>query len=314
MRYMEPAPHMALAKYFRDRGDRIQAFYILETARRGRFEQADFNRAFAAAFGGRAADAATREGEEAFKLGAAQQNEGRLREAEESLVKAADLSPHSSYIQAWVGRFFFKVKKDNSRALDYYLSAYLIDPHAYETEFVESRISKINDALAAAEFARKFRGGVPLLKIAEDPNPMVVLYALENMTGQWKPAYLPTALGLMGHDEGSVRWQATEAIKRNVDRSFDETLGALLRDDDLRKRGLALYIAAHLWGRESLPLMRAALREQSQLLRFDAVSSLFIDGGAQGRALVVEHLPRELNPRLKKMIQSGLREERGQQD
>src|ERR1051325_6401857 len=39
MRYMEPEPNMALAKYFRDHGDRLEAFYILEDARRQRFEE-----------------------------------------------------------------------------------------------------------------------------------------------------------------------------------------------------------------------------------------------------------------------------------
>jgi tetratricopeptide (TPR) repeat protein len=52
MRFLEPAPHMALAKYFRDKGNRIQAFYILETARRNRFEESEFNKAFALAFRG----------------------------------------------------------------------------------------------------------------------------------------------------------------------------------------------------------------------------------------------------------------------
>jgi AraC-like DNA-binding protein len=51
MRYLEPAPHMALAKFYLDKGDRLQAFYILEAARRGRFEDAIFNRAFLNSFG-----------------------------------------------------------------------------------------------------------------------------------------------------------------------------------------------------------------------------------------------------------------------
>ena len=46
MRYLEPEPHMALAKYFGDRGDRVEAFFILETARRTRFEEDEFNAAF----------------------------------------------------------------------------------------------------------------------------------------------------------------------------------------------------------------------------------------------------------------------------
>src|SRR5882724_2445201 len=52
MRYLEPEPHMALAKYYFDRGDRIEAFFITEAARRGRFEEKIFNPAFYRAFDG----------------------------------------------------------------------------------------------------------------------------------------------------------------------------------------------------------------------------------------------------------------------
>ena len=44
MRFLEPAPHMALAKYYVDRGNRLLAFDILEAARRTRFEEADRRR------------------------------------------------------------------------------------------------------------------------------------------------------------------------------------------------------------------------------------------------------------------------------
>jgi HEAT repeat protein len=103
-----------------------------------------------------------------------------------------------------------------------------------------------------------------------------------------------------------VRWQATEAIKQNVDRSFDPVLRELLRDSDLRKRGLAAYIAARLWKRESFTVLREMLSEQSQLLRFDAISALVIEGGDEGRQIVFAHLPREQNPRLKQMIESEM--------
>jgi tetratricopeptide (TPR) repeat protein len=45
---------MELAKYFRTKGNPIQAFYILENARRGRFEQEVFDAAFLRHFGGSA--------------------------------------------------------------------------------------------------------------------------------------------------------------------------------------------------------------------------------------------------------------------
>src|SRR5258706_1802594 len=52
MHFLEPAPHMALAKYYLDHGNRLQAFYILETARRSRFEEPVFNQAFQLSFHG----------------------------------------------------------------------------------------------------------------------------------------------------------------------------------------------------------------------------------------------------------------------
>ncbi|MEQ1641993.1 MAG: hypothetical protein ABL959_00945 [Pyrinomonadaceae bacterium] len=52
IRYLEPEPHMELAKYFRAKGNAIQAFYILETARRYRFDQKEFDAAYLKYFGG----------------------------------------------------------------------------------------------------------------------------------------------------------------------------------------------------------------------------------------------------------------------
>ena len=57
------------------------------------------------------------EGGFVFSLGVISQREGKLREAEEHFVRAAELSPNSAHIQAWVGRFFYKVKQDERRAL-----------------------------------------------------------------------------------------------------------------------------------------------------------------------------------------------------
>jgi len=417
MHFLEPAPHMALAKYYKDHDNRLLAFYILETARRTRFEEAIFNRAFQMTFGGfdnsTAAEAALlkdlagqpeaeevifkladlyisrsdwprakqylslgikihpdvfkftsgfaevlriegnireadrlikeyldkypqsvqayamraeklNEAEPAkaksillearekfpassgirFDLGKVLQQEGKLAEAEESFVKAAELSPESSVIQAWVGRFFYKVRNDKVRALEYYLNAYLLDPDAYESEFVESRISRINGELAEAEFEKQTKAGVPVTTMLEDSNPEVISIALDQLAKNWKSAYLEAVLKCMEHDYGGVRWQATEAIKNNTDGMFDEKLKALLTDSDLRKRGLAAYLAVHRWKKESFGVIRNMLAAESQLLRFDALSALILEGGVEGRKLALEHAANERNPTLKKLVES----------
>jgi tetratricopeptide (TPR) repeat protein len=421
MRFLDPEPHMALAKYFRDSGDRLEAFRILESARRDRFEREDFDAAFKTHFLGekpfdnsKAAEArllaevsrnpsdydalfkladiyisredwpkakeylgkllalrpdnfedtralakvyheegkdeeaervlrdwaakhpdtadahsvrvsqipeteaakskdlltrATvkfpRDARFAFDLAALHQREGRMKEAEELFVRAASLAPNSSHIQAWVGRFFFKAKEDERRALDYYLNAYLLDPHAYETEFVESRIPKISWKLAEARFGELVRQGVPPTKIIEDPNPIVVSLALKGMGQKWRPEYLRTVVELMKHDDGGVRWTATSLLREKADRSFGPQLKALLADADLRRRGLAAYVAVALWRQESFGPIRQMLGEKAQLLRFDAASALILEGGPEGKRIAYEHRLRESHPRLKKLLEKA---------
>lgn len=414
MRYLEPEPHMALAKYHLDHGNRLVAFFILEAARRGRFEEKIFDPAFYRAFDGfdnsKTAEAHLlaeyarhpdsietihkladiyisrddwpnakryllegikrkpeeyrftgglamvlgREGKQQeaeqlekdylrkfpntaisyamraeqftqtnpseakqilseglkqfptdgqlwFDFGIAYQSEDK-QEAEEALVKAAELAPRSEPIQTWVGRFFFRVKPDYRRALEYYLNAYFLNPHAYETEFVESRIRKIAYALASERVAEQTRAGTLLPSLLNDPNPVVVSIALEQMLENWLPAYLEPVVQLMGHADPGLRWEATQVLKTKVDSSFDPQLKGLLKDEDLRKRGLAAYIAVYRWKNGSFEIIKSLLADEAELVRFDAISALMIDGGPAGRKLALAHAAREPNATLKKLI------------
>lgn len=416
MRYLEPEPHMALAKYYFDHGNRIEAFYTLESARRGRFEEKIFDPTFYRAFDGfdnsKPAEARllaefkrnpesieTIDGladiyvsrddwpnakryllaaiqkkpddyrftsglatvlrvlgkvqeaaqlEEAYvrkfpetadgyaiRAEALTQNkpleaklilaealnrfpaDGRLlfdlavvyqgedsQKAEEAFVKAAAMAPKSQLIQSWVGRFFFKIKLDNHRALEYYLNAYFLNPHAYETEFVESRIQKILLQLASEKFEQQTKAGVPLVRMLADPSPAVVLLALEQMSERWLPAYIDPVVQLMGYDDSGIRWEATQALKTKVDSSFDVQLKGLLKDGDPRKRGLAAYIAVYRWKDDSFEILKNLLTDKSQLVRFDAISALMMEGGPTGRKVALAHGPREPNTTLKKLIET----------
>jgi len=414
MRYLEPEPHMALAKYYFDHGDRIEAFFITEAARRGRFEEKIFQPAFYRAFDGfdnrKEAEARLlaeyarnpnstetihgladiyisrddwfnakryllagikknpaeyrftsglgmvleREGKrqeadqvykdyerkfpntpesyalraepliqtnrleakliltEALKLfptdgqllfdmGIVYQSEDHQK-AEEAFVKAAELSPKSELVQTWVGRFFFKAKPDNRRALEYYLNAYFLNPDAYETEYVESRIRRIVGQLASEKFAEQTRAGVSLIDMLADLDPRVVSSALDQMSENWLPAYQAPVVQLMGHPSAGLRWEATQILKTKVDKSFDAQLKALLKDDDPRKRGLAAYIAVYRWKGNSFGILKNLLSEESQLVRFDAVSALLMEGGPAGRRIALAHAAHEPNPTLKKLI------------
>ena len=418
MHYFEPEPHMALTRYYLDRGDRREAFFTLETARRGILEEAVFDRAFQVAFDGfdnsetaeqkllaerfhnphsadvqfkladiyisrsdwlkanniltaaikehpedfrftnalaeilniqgksqeasrmiedyakrypespdgyaLRADALHKSGsgdvkkllEEAiarypdngglqFKLAIVLQEKGDLDKAEAAFVKAASLGPKSVDIQSWVGRFFFKVRNDGDRALPYYLNAYFLSPHAYETEFVESRIRNIYFAQAELNFQNQVKAKKPLIEMLNDPNPNIVVMTLEQMNEKWKPENVDLLTTLMGHEDGEVRWEATQLLKKNVDSSFDPKLRALLKDSDLRKRGLAAYIAVHRWKDASFQFIDELLADQAELLRFDAISALVLEGGESGKRHALERAARETHPTLKKLLESA---------
>ncbi len=328
--YLKPAPHLALAKYYWSRGDRLQAFYITEYVRRARFSQEVFDPVFQSFFSGTAttqsngtaatwleqssrsvakettkATTGDQESEAVFNRAAELQRAGKLRQAEQLFIKAAEAAPDSVHIQAWTGRFFYKAKADQERALHYYLNAYFLDPHAYETEFVESRIRKINWEAAVFKYRQMIKNGFAPTKILDESNPTVVLIALEQMTVRWQPDYLEAVLSLMKHDDETVRWQATEAIMKNVNRSFDPVLQTLLQDADLRRRGLAAYIAVRLWKQDSFPVLRSMLREEAQLLRYDAISAL-IESGEAGFKIIAEHRRNESDSALQQMIDKSL--------
>ncbi len=107
--YLKPEAHFALAQYYINKDDKLQAFFILEYARRYRFSQKDFDTAFKKFFGENSAEPDGK-AKEAFEEGYRLLKENKLDEAEQSFIKAAKLAPNSALIQTWVGRFFFKTK------------------------------------------------------------------------------------------------------------------------------------------------------------------------------------------------------------
>ena len=223
------------------------------------------------------------------------QREGKLDEAEKTFVEAAQLSPASADVQAWTGRFFLKVRVNKPKALDYYLNA-------------ESRIRNLNWDLAQAEVVKRNQLGVPVEELLNDANPVVVDQTLQQISKNWKASYLKVALNCLGHDDEEVRWIATQLIKAHVDRSFDPTLKALLSDEDLRKRGLAAYLAVHLWKGDSFEIMKKMLTEDSELLRFDAISALILEGEEEGRRIALEHAANERHPLLRQLLEKAKQE------
>ena len=109
MRFLEPEPHMALAKYFLDRGDRLQAFYLLEALRRSHLEEKVFNRAFQLAFRG-------------FDYGP---------DAERSLLKELAANPQSETVNFKLADLYI-ARDELQKAKPYLVAASKIQPDDFK--------------------------------------------------------------------------------------------------------------------------------------------------------------------------------------
>lgn len=422
-RFLEPGPHMELAKYFRKKGNPIQAFYILETARRYRFEQKVFDEAFLLHFGGFAPldnspaeeqkylklskespndlkvtehladiyisrseyakaepyllsvlkkdpldfgtlqaleevygrlgapekgrklvetferDHPTSEGAYILRIrrilstdalaarnqiseavakfpregyfhyahGVLAEQRNDLDEAERSYLKAIELDPNSITYQAKMARFLRVQRKDEKRSIEYYLNVYFLDPHAHFDGHAEAKVAGLNAQVSKSTVDQAIAGGKNPQELLDDPNPAVVGEAMMKMVEKWDSSKTDLMVGLMRHDDVLVRWTAMLALTEKEGRNLDTKLKLLLADADPRVRGLAIYMAVKLWKNESFPEAKKLLTDESQLLRFDAMSALVMHGGPEGRQLVVEHRRKETNAYLNKLIDASIK-------
>lgn len=303
--YLKPEAHFALSRYYLEKGNKVQAFYIMEYARRYRFSEEDFDSAFVKFFGDNSpepSDEAKDNFEEAYRL----LNKNKTDEAEKFFIKAANLAPKSGMIHGWVGRFYLMVKKDNDKALKYYYDAYFLDPHAYDTEYAESRIRNLIYPAAEARFNELVKAGKTLPELTKDENPLIVMRAMEQMIKSWKPEYSQFLFSCLENDDSMVRWAAFTILNKSPDVSRDKLILKLLVYGDLRKKGLAAYAIVERGQEKDFEILKEMLADKAELIRFDAVSALVLKGGEKGKEILREHQKIETNPWLKDLLKQEL--------
>lgn len=218
--------------------------------------------------------------------------------------RAAAAAPDSAFIQGWTGRYFLKSEDDPARALGYYLNAYFLDPHFYDSEYAESRIRTLNWDLAIAA-ASSLPESIPegVLAALRHDNPVVVEMAVRSLDGESAVAAFDDLLRLLSADDVTVRWHAMTILRDQLGDRVEPVLDDLLAAPDLRARGLAAYLAVHRRGEAAFPALRELLASDAELLRYDALSALSMHGGDAARPLVAERSGVETHPRLVRMIE-----------
>jgi tetratricopeptide (TPR) repeat protein len=305
-RYLQPDAHFALAKYYIEKGNFVQAFFILEYARRYRFEEKDFDTEFFKFFGDPMPEPPD-EAKDLFKRASDLASQQKYDEAETYFQKANARYDRSFFINAWIGRFFYKAKADGSKALPFYFKAYFLYPHAYETEYVESRIRMICSAEADESYKNSLKIGKSLPELARDANPIIVGKTVQEMAKNWKREYLSVLIDVMDNDDSINRWGAFVTLHKFAGPELDRMVDEFSSGSDLRKRGLAAYAIVERKGDDKFQILKKMLADPAELVRFDAISALVLSGGVTGKQILTEHERVEKQPRLKTLIIKALR-------
>src|SRR5205807_8108115 len=115
-------------------------------------------------------------------------------------------------------------------------------------------------------------------------------------------------LEIMGSDDEENRWNAMRLAAEHLNEISDDRLAQLLEDSDLRKRGMAGYLAVLRGHDKALPHMKKWLEDPAELIRYDAISALVLYGDAADRKIVEDYIAsgKEPNARLREDISKGL--------
>jgi HEAT repeat protein len=117
-------------------------------------------------------------------------------------------------------------------------------------------------------------------------------------------------LEIMGSDDEENRATAMMMLSKHFSTAVDEQVSRLLEDPDLRKRGMAGYLAVKWHNEKAFPLMQKWLEDPADLARFDAICALLESGGAPGRMLVADYAKsgKEPNAQIREMMAKALSE------
>jgi len=307
LRYLQPDAHFALAKYYIEKGNFVQAFFILEYARRYRFDEKDFDSEYFKFFGDPMPEPPD-DAKDAFQTATKLASEQKYDEAEVYYLKANTIYDKSFAINIWTGRFYFKTKNDSTHALPYYFKSYFLYPHTYETEYAEYRIRAITGANAKKVFSESVSQGKAYSELVRDNDPIIVSFVIGEIAKSWKDDHLPILVEALNNDDSVNRWGAFITLQKNAGTRFDKIVEDLLANNDLRKRGLAAYAVVERRDAKKFEVLQKMLSDPAELVRFDAVSALAMSGGAKGKQIIAKHRRIEKQPRLRALIDKTLQE------
>lgn len=318
--YTRPEAHLKLARYHYEAGNKIQAFYIAEFARR-MFGDEEFTPAFhkVAALKLTNSYAVTNAVElsqyshdhpdsleaRLLALDRLLKDRPRGKVAARSVEALLADFPRHVAPKAAAARYFLKVNRDEQRALGLYLDLYFYDPHYYDGEYAEFRIKEIASAHKESWWKVRNRSGLPLRQwVAKEKNPRVLDGFLKESRDRWDASLVPVMFTMFENDDPAIQAGALHVLLEHPREVPREAILRMLKGDDLVQRAIAAFLVVKCLTPDEFPVLQDNLQSGIELIQIDTMQALARMGGPGGLKYLKGHPPAKMSARVKEVWQS----------
>lgn len=329
IRYTVPGPHLKLARYHYDVGNKLQGFYIAEKARR-MFGDEEFTPAFHEVAALRLDySSITNQTElapycrehpdsiEARLLAVDKMLKERpkAKESVQALEKLLAEFPQHVGPRAMAAWYFLKTKRDYEKALALYLDLYFFNPHHYDGEYAEFRIKQIVSDQKQSWWKVRNKSGAHLKDwVSSEMNPRVLDKFIQESRADWKAALVPVMMALLDNDDPDIQSGALHTLLAHPRDVPEVEIVAMLKEQDLIKRGMSAFLVVKCLPETEFTMLQDNLESSIELVQIDTIQALAGLGGVEGLRYLKAHKPAQMTPRVAEIWQSLVERGLGEPD
>ena len=213
-------------------------------------------------------------------------------DAEADFIAAADFAATSASAQGAAGRFFLKTRHDPDRALKYYLAAYFLDPDFNDWESVDQRVGDCAHEVTQERMTAAKASAAGLATLIADPNPLVEIEAMSQISGEWDDRAQDQLLGLTISDCPEVRQVSIQLLIAHPASLVGQKLEGMVRNQNPWTRAAAVSVLAGTRKTAALDQLSPLLADPSVLVRFTCATNL-LDPDNGGKAIVIASMRKD---------------------
>ena len=320
MNYMQPEPHLALARYHFQQGNKIQAFYIAENTRQS-FGDVKFDQAFSKVARVPLIVEPKLAGEDELRNYIKENPDSLTAHWEKAIEDKKDpvkslesfilKYPNHLHPKTMLALYYSKEKFKQMAAARLLIDAYFSNPHLYLSfDYVEKRIKNITSRNKSRWLIQeRSKNNDDLSIIRSTNNPRVIDLIIDEARKSWKDEYFELMIEAMKNDDPVVQSRALHTILANPStiKAKREQVIQMLSDKRATTRAMASFLVVKGLGESDFHLLKNNLSSKSELILIDVIQALAGMGGIPGKTFLIENKPDSLPANVEAMMERMLK-------